>query len=216
MKPLLLVNFKTYQESEGKKGILLAERLGKVQSEKFEIIVCPSLLILREVSQRCKAYAQHVDDVSYGAHTGHILTQALCEMNVQGTLLNHSERRLSFGTIKSTIAICKRYKLKTVVCASSLREVKTIAGLSPDMIAYEPPELIGGTISVTKAKPDIVKEAVELVQKSNSNVKVLCGAGIQTRNDVQTALKWGCFGVLVASAIVKAKNPVRVLKQMIK
>jgi triosephosphate isomerase len=40
---------------------------------------------------------------------------------------------------------------------------------------------------------------------------ILCGAGISTAEDVSIALKLGTQGVLVASGIVKAKDPYSVL-----
>jgi len=79
------------------------------------------------------------------------------------------------------------------------------------MIAVEPPELIGTGISVSKAKPEVVSGSVELVKQINPDVIVLCGAGITTGEDVAAALRLGTEGVLVASGIVKAQNPYKVL-----
>jgi triosephosphate isomerase len=43
-------------------------------------------------------------------------------------------------------------------------------------------------------------------------VHVLCGAGVTTGDDVAAALRLGADGILVASGIVKAKDPEAVLK----
>jgi len=45
----------------------------------------------------------------------------------------------------------------------------------------------------------------------NPNIKVLCGAGITNGEDVKKALELGTVGVLVASGVVKAKDPKKVL-----
>jgi triosephosphate isomerase len=45
-------------------------------------------------------------------------------------------------------------------------------------------------------------------------VTILCGAGITTGKDVTAALKLGTKGVLLASGIVKAKEPYKVLSEM--
>ena len=45
----------------------------------------------------------------------------------------------------------------TVVCAKDIEEGKKIAKLKPDAVAIEPPELIGGDISISTASPDIIK-----------------------------------------------------------
>jgi triosephosphate isomerase len=42
-------------------------------------------------------------------------------------------------------------------------------------------------------------------------VRILCGAGISTGEDVYAALKLGSEGVLVASGVVKAPKPEDVL-----
>ena len=57
---------------------------------------------------------------------------------------------------------------------------------------------------------------VEVVKKVNPNVKVLCGAGITTGQDVKKALDLGAHGVLVASGVVKAQNPKKVLEEFVK
>ncbi|MCD6235493.1 MAG: triose-phosphate isomerase, partial [Thaumarchaeota archaeon] len=88
------------------------------------------------------------------------------------------------------------------------------AALGPDMIAIEPPELIGTGIPVSKAKPEVVSGAVEAVKRINTEVHVLCGAGISTGEDVARAIELGAEGVLLASAYVKAKDPKKVLSEM--
>jgi triosephosphate isomerase len=88
-----------------------------------------------------------------------------------------------------------------------------VAGLNPEMIAIEPPELIGTGIPVSKAKPEVVTDTIELVRKVNQRVTILCGAGITSGEDVAAALRLGTEGVLVASGVVKAKDPYNVLIQ---
>ncbi|HLD78075.1 MAG TPA: triose-phosphate isomerase, partial [archaeon] len=39
--------------------------------------------------------------------------------------------------------------------------------------------------------------------------------GVKTRQDVQAALRLGAAGVLVASAVVKAKDPERALRALV-
>ncbi|TLM97662.1 triose-phosphate isomerase, partial [bacterium] len=62
-------------------------------------------------------------------------------------------------------------------------------------------------ISVSKAKPEAVTNALQLVKKVNPSLTVLCGAGISNAEDVRVALKLGTMGVLLASGVVKAKDP---------
>jgi triosephosphate isomerase len=83
--------------------------------------------------------------------------------------------------------------------------------VNPDFVAVEPPELIGGDISVTTADPEIVQSTVNAIKSINPKVKVLCGAGVKNGEDVAKAIELGTQGVLLASGVVKAKNPKDVL-----
>ena len=83
--------------------------------------------------------------------------------------------------------------------------------MRPDIVSFEPPELIGTGIAVSKAQPEVVTRTVNLVRQINAEVTILCGAGISQSEDVATALKLGTNGVLVASGIVKAKDPYMIL-----
>ncbi|UCC33210.1 MAG: triose-phosphate isomerase [Candidatus Bathyarchaeota archaeon] len=212
--PLVLVNFKTYQEATGKKALKLAETAEKVSIETEVCIgLAPQLVDLEPIARlvALPIFAQHIDPISPGSHTGHVLPESVKEAGAKGTLINHSERRLKLGDIDATIRKTRETDLVSVVCANNQEVSATIAALKPDMLAVEPPELIGTGIPVSRAKPEVVSGTVELVKKINSNVIVLCGAGIARGKDVTAALRLGTEGVLVASGIVKAKDPSGVL-----
>ncbi|MEM1816392.1 MAG: triose-phosphate isomerase, partial [Desulfurococcaceae archaeon] len=104
--------------------------------------------------------------------------------------------------------------LEVLACADVPETGAAIAVLRPDMVAVEPPELIGTGISVSKAKPEVITNSVKLIREVNSEVKILTGAGISTGEDVYVAIKLGTVGVLVASAIVKAKDVYQVMREM--
>ena len=91
-----------------------------------------------------------------------------------------------------------------------------MAAFAPDFIAVEPPELIGGDVSVTKANPFIIEDTVNSVKDVNKKISVLCGAGVKTGEDVAKALELGADGVLLASGVVKSKDPKATLLDLIK
>ena len=217
MKGLVLLNFKTYKEATVKKALGLAQKISKVKKNNYQVAIAPPLLALKEVREKCSipVFAQHADPFIAGAHTGSITISDLKLLNVSGVILNHSERKLLFPVLKKTVEMCKKHKLKTVVCASSVSEVKKVAHLAPNYIAYEPKELIGGNISVTEAKPDVILKAVEAAKEINKRVKVLCGAGVQNKKDLGQALVLGTHGVLIGHAVPKAKNPKKFLEEML-
>src|SRR3989338_6211773 len=217
MKPLILINFKTYPEASGEQAVYLAKKIALVKSKRYELAVAPPELELEHVCKSVKipVFAQHVDAEQSGAHTGQITAAEVKRLGAQGTLLNHSERKLPFPAIKKTIRRCKHEKLTVIVCASTLAEVRKVVGLQPEYIAYEPKELIGGKVSVTSAKPEIIQKAVRMVKKISPTTKVLCGAGVHSRADLRKALELGAVGVLLSQAVVKAKDPKKMLEMMV-
>jgi len=212
--PLILVNFKTYIEATGKKAVQLAKLAEEVTHEcDICIAVAPQFTDIYQMAQKVNIpiFAQHMDFVKPGSFTGHILPESIKEAGAVGTLINHSERRLKLADIDATIARAREVDLLSVVCANNAAVSAAVSALKPDMIAVEPPELIGTGIPVSKAKPEVVTGTVELVKRINPDVVILCGAGIMRGEDVAAALRLGTEGVLVASGVVKAKDPYKVL-----
>jgi triosephosphate isomerase len=85
-----------------------------------------------------------------------------------------------------------------------------ITEFEPDLIAVEPPELIGGDISVSNAQPEVITKALELIGAG----KLLVGAGVKSGEDVKKAIELGASGVLLASGVTKAENPEKVLEDL--
>ncbi|HII72468.1 TPA: triose-phosphate isomerase [Candidatus Woesearchaeota archaeon] len=215
----IIVNFKTYKQATGQRAVDLAKICEKVaKKEKVEIIVAVQNVDLFHVSKSVSipVYAEHIDPVDYGAHTGKDLPEALVENGATGVIINHSEDQLELHQIEDGIKRAKAVGLVTCVCAPTAESSEAIAAFSPDMIAVEPPELIGGDVSVSKARPELISETVKLVHKVDRSLPVLCGAGIKDHEDVRIALKLGCEGILIASGVTKAKDPEAALKDLIK
>ena len=213
--PLIIVNFKTYLESTGKRAIELAKQAERASKETGAcIIVAPQFADLAKIAEEVEipVFAQHIDPIKPGNSTGHILVESVKEAGAEGTLINHSERQLRLIDIDAVIALTKEKGLTSCVCANNPSVSAAIAAMHPDITSVEPPELIGSGISVSKAKPEIITDTVKLVQKVDAKMTILCGAGISTAEDVSIALKLGARGVLVASGIVKAKDPYSVLR----
>jgi triosephosphate isomerase len=212
--PFILVNFKAYIEGTGEKALELAKKAEKVSSETDICIgLAPQYTDIAKLAKNSSLpiFAQHVDPIKPGSFTGHILPEAVKEAGAVGTLINHSERRLKLAEIDVIVKKIKELQLFSVVCTNNANVSASVAVLKPDFLAIEPPELIGTGIPVSKAKPEIVTETVKLVKQINSEVVILCGAGITKGDDVTAALELGTKGVLVASGIVKAKEPQKVL-----
>ena len=212
--PTILVNFKTYAEGTGKHALELAKAAEKVSLETGVYVgLAPQLVDLATIAHSVSIpiFAQHVDSIIPGTYTGHVLPESVKEAGAIGTLINHSERRLTLAEIDSIISRIRELGLVAVVCGNNPEVSTATAVLNPDVIAIEPPELIGTRVAVSKAKPEVITGTVKLVRRVNSHVVILCGAGITTGEDVAAASRLGADGILVASGVVKAKSPYKVL-----
>ncbi|MFT4311375.1 MAG: triose-phosphate isomerase [Candidatus Woesearchaeota archaeon] len=202
---MIIVNFKTYKESTEDRALKLAKQIeiASIKSKTKVIIAVPALY-LKQIKEEVSIpdYAQHADSEGYGGHTGKILLENLKQMGIKGTLLNHSEYTLKTDTIKETVKKAKKLGIEIILCANTPRKAKELSKLKPDYIAIEPPELIGGTVSVSSAKPQVITNTVK-----NVDVPVLCGAGVHNAKDVEKAIELGAKGILIASGVVLNSNP---------
>jgi len=212
---MILVNFKTYQEATGEAALKLAKICQEVSlTSKIEIIPVVQATDLNLLSKAgIKVWVQGLNDVDFGPHTGKILPQAVIAAGAKGVILNHSENKIPPTIIISSVNRLRKINknFKVLVCCESLTEAQNFISCAPDMIAYEPPELIGGDISVSRAKPEIITDFVSYLK----TIPVLVGAGIHNSQDVIKALSLGAKGILVSSGVVLNPNPKEILQDLV-
>ncbi|BBL45703.1 triosephosphate isomerase [Nanobdella aerobiophila] len=215
---MLAINLKSYKETIGSNGLKLLEASEKIIEEyNIDIILAPQytdIYIFSSNSKRVRIYAQHMDPIQSGAYTGHILPEAIKEAGAVGTIINHSEKKLNVEDIEKVINIAKNLNLETILCANNSVVAAALSKFEPTYIAVEPPELIGTGIPVSKAKPEIIENTVNMVRDINKKVKILVGAGINSGDDIKKALELGANGVLLASAVTKSSNFYEKLKNL--
>jgi triosephosphate isomerase len=218
MKPIILVNFKTYKEATGKNALKLAMECEAIAKKKgAKMILCVQAADISTIAKSVSlpVFAQHVDYFEQSRNTGFILPEDVKQEGAKGTLINHSEHRIPFKQIEKTVERCGKTGLRTVVCAATLEEAEKILKLKPYSIMFEDPALVSTGKSITKIEPKSVRNFAERIKKSKSRVISLCGAGISSGEDVRLAMQLGCDGVGIASAIVKAKNRKEKIKEII-
>ncbi len=210
---LLVVNYKNYEQVLGKKSVEMTKAIERAASEHpdVRVVVVPPAVELRMVAENTSldVFAQHTSGHTPGSRTGEIMAESVKEAGAVGTLINHSEKRLTLAEISSAVKRAHSLGLETVVCTDTVETTGAAAALNPHFVAIEPPELIGGDISVSTARPELVSGAVDVVKKISPGVRVLCGAGVKTAEDVSKAVELGTVGVLLASGVVKARDPYR-------
>ena len=169
-------------------------------------MICPPAPFLNNATERYSdVFAQHVDANDAGPYTGSMPASLLKTIHVKGSLVNHSERKIP--NVKECLESLHANGLESIVCAATAKEAVSYADFSPAFIAIEPPDLIGGEVSVSEADPDIIINSVKAIKEVNHRISVLCGAGISKKQDVEKAIELGSEGILLASAFIKARDP---------
>jgi triosephosphate isomerase len=219
MKPLIVVNFKTYSSAHGANAEMLAKFMAEADaacdSADFVAVVSAfDLASVKAAAPNLQVWTQHLDPVGFGSNTGWLHPETAIERGATGSIINHAEHKVSIDHVKNLLAQLPD-GFPVCACAADLDEAKALAALGPTMIAVEPPELIGGDISVTSADPEIVSGTSELVKSVNPDVRVLCGAGVKNGEDVAMALQLGTEGVLLASGVTKANDPASILTDLV-
>jgi triosephosphate isomerase len=210
---MIWVNFKIYKGSweDSYKLLGLIDKVSKDTGVKIIPVTSPFA-----PKNSTGVWLQSVDEELEGPFTGHISALEASLNGFGGSLLNHSEKPLSPGKIRQILSAIKKGPkelslFKLMVCLKSRGQAASWAKSlkpAPDYFAYEPPELIGGEISVSKAKPGVIGDVVEILKDH----KVVVGAGIKSADDVKKSLELGAYGVLVSSGVVLSKDPKKVLK----
>ena len=211
---MLFINFKNYHQASGSKAILLAQACEKVSADtEIPIIPCVASVDLINIARtvKCPVWVQHIDPLDTEKSTGFITASIIKSHGAWGTLLNHSEHLIKFEEIKKAVLLAKQNSLRTMVLVENSELARKIDELAPDYIGIEEPSLIGGKESMSQSEKgkQKIKEFTAIVK----NAVPLVGAGISEKSDIRESLSLGAKGILVSSAVVKAGNPEKILKE---
>jgi triosephosphate isomerase len=207
---MIFVNYKTFEESSGTKALGLTKILEEAAHES-QVKIVPVVQIIDAESvisgTTLEVWIQHIDPISYGAHTGWTLPEEAVRVGVSGVFLNHSEHKFdSLDSLYTANEKAMNANLKTLIFAGTLDELKKVCAFAPTYVAYEPAELVGSTTtSVARAQPEIISQAYEIAR--GAGLPLIVGAGVSSMEDVKKSVELGAVGVAVATAIIKAPDP---------
>lgn len=216
-EPMIVINYKVYESSFGIAALNIAKAAERVSTDLgVSIVIAPPATEIRWLAKEVSIpiYAQHADSVELGAYTGHIPLEVIKDAGASGFIANHSEKRIRIDEIVKLINKAKAFNIKSLICADTPEVAAAISITNPDIIAIEPPELIGTGIAVSRAKPEIILNTVAKVRSVNKDVMILTGAGISSAEDVAKAIELGTSGVLVSSAVMKSRQPDKIILEM--
>ncbi|MDD5163489.1 MAG: triose-phosphate isomerase [Candidatus ainarchaeum sp.] len=219
--PVLFINFKAYEEATGKKALALAkkaEAIAKKSRASIVLVVQATDIFFLSKKSFLPLFAQHVDPIEYGKHSGWISPGSVKQAGAIGTVLNHAEHKLENPVLEKAIALAKGAGLLVMACAENLERARQIASFfsKPDFIAIEPPELISREdVSVSTARPGLISDSVNAIKQIAPGITVITGAGIFNSTDVSKAIELGTSGVFVANKIVKAADQKKAILDLV-
>jgi triosephosphate isomerase (TIM) len=205
----LIVNFKNYPEIQGDGSVRLALAIKRVAGTvDIEAIAAPPTPMISLVAAKTgvQVYSQSVGSATGDRTTGAVMPEAVRAAGATGTILNHSESRLTPAELEKLVPRVVGVGMKVCLCAQTSEEAEELSHFRTSYLAIEPPELIGSGVAVSRAKPELIEKTVSAARKAGFGGKILCGAGIVSGEDVSKAVRLGADGVLVASSVVKARD----------
>jgi triosephosphate isomerase (TIM) len=216
--PLFVLNLKVYPDCLGAGAVRIGRAFeNALQASGVAGAIAPATPDLGVLAQGLKlpVVAQHADAFEAGPHTGYVVPEAIAAAGGIGSIVNHSEHPLAPPEIAAILERLAALGLEAILCARDVEDSRRLAHWHPRFLAVEPPELIGGTRSVSTAQPALVSGTVSAVREVWPSTHVLCGAGIHTRLDVRRALELGAEGILVSSAVTRAADPAQAIAELL-
>ena len=213
---LVVVNFKTYESAHGIAAEELALIMERIETGARMIAVVSAFDLSAVVSAapNLEIWTQHLDPINFGSNTGWLHPETAIQRGAKGTLINHAEHKVSIEHIAMLLDSVPE-GFTVCACAADIDEARALSALQPDYVAVEPPELIGGEISVTTADPEIVSGTARAIREISEDVGILCGAGVKNGQDVLKAIELGTSGVLLASGVTKVKDATAALNDLV-
>jgi triosephosphate isomerase (TIM) len=239
-RPFIAGNWKmctTIAEAEALiQGLL--PRVGAV--DDVDVVVCPPFLALQAVVDSARGsavgvYAQTMHEGDSGAFTGEVCARMLTEIDVQGVILGHSERRELFGetdrALQQKVPKALAAGLIPILCVGESEEERDrgdterklrhqvqealekvpVDRLSEVVVAYEPIWAIG---SGRTATPEQAQEAIAFVRAlvqgfdkdAGNAVRVLYGGSMKADNAAEILAQPDVDGGLVGGASLDAES----------
>jgi triosephosphate isomerase (TIM) len=236
--PLIAGNWKMHQ-TIGQAEWYIAALLPRVSSvQGVDVAICPAFTVLQAMVEstrgsRVAVYAQNMHQAEHGPYTGEVSPPMLTEIDVQGVILGHSERREMFGETDKALAqkvpAALEAGLQPILCVGETEEERERGDterklrhqvqedlarvdterLGDIVIAYEPIWAIGtGQV----ATPEQAQEAIAFVRalvadrsrEQAEHTRILYGGSVKPDNAAELLALPDVDGALVGGASLDA------------
>jgi triosephosphate isomerase len=211
-----------------------------------EIAVCPPFLALAATVESARGsgvevYAQNMHGADHGAFTGEVSPSMLGEIDVDGVVLGHSERRQLFGetdrALQAKVPAALEAGLKVILCVGETEDEREAGEterklrhqvqegldkvpaerLAELVIAYEPVWAIGTGLVAT---PEQAQEACAFVRAlvagfdtaAAEEVRILYGGSLKPDNAQELLSLPDVDGALVGGASLEAGSFAKIVE----
>ena len=190
-----------------------AERAGK-RSGVSVILTVPSPLIagVQAAAPDVYVFAQNMDDDEVGPSVGRVIAESLVDAQARGVMLNHESRPLDPATLARSVSRAHDNGLMTMVCAGSEAAVSDLVPLSPSVLLFEPPELIGTTGGTTRPWIRGIDAHVRAVAPQ---VLMMHAGGVATPADAYQIMRAGAAGTGSTSGVLRDAEPAKAVERFI-
>ncbi len=241
-RPVIAGNWKMNKTiKEAKHYLIKLDEM--VTDDKKDIIICApftSLSSISDISKKIKISSQNMNYEDSGAYTGEVSAPMLKEININYTLVGHSERRQYYNEFDSSVnkKVLKALSLnitpivcigetlnqkeegdtKIVVKQQIYHAFKDVKGrqLKDIILAYEPIWAIGTGKSATPKMAGtvitIIREYLKELYEDNSNdIRILYGGSVKPENIKEIMEQEDIDGVLVGGASLNEKTFIKII-----
>jgi triosephosphate isomerase len=236
--PLIAGNWKMHK-TIGQAEWFIASLLPRVSSaDGVDVAICPTFTVLQAMVEstrgsRVAVYAQNMHQAEEGAFTGEVSARMLTEIDVQGVILGHSERREMFGetdrALSQKVPVALEAGLLPVLCVGETEEERErgdterklrhqvqedlakveTARLGDIVIAYEPIWAIGtGQVATAEQAQEAIAFVRALVadrsREQAEKTRILYGGSVKPENAAELLTLPDVDGALVGGASLDA------------
>jgi triosephosphate isomerase len=238
--PLIAGNWKMHK-TEAQAEQYIQELLPRVSAvDGVDVAICVPFTDLRAMidstrGSRVEVFAQNMHSEPEGAYTGEISASMLCELDIQGVVLGHSERRELFGetdrALATKVPAALAAGLVPILCVGETeserdagdtqrklrQQVRDDLAAIPDerlaevVIAYEPIWAIGtGAIATAEQAQEAIGFIRALVGDRDAaaaaRVRILYGGSVKPENAAELLALADVDGALVGGASLQADS----------
>jgi triosephosphate isomerase len=238
--PLIAGNWKMYKTEEQAEEYIQA-LLPRVSAiDAVDVAICVPFTDLRAMidsarGSRVEVYAQNMHHEPEGAYTGEVSAAMLSELDVQGVVLGHSERRALFGetdkALSQKVPAALEAGLVPILCVGETEQERDnddtdrklrqqikddLAGVRSErlaevVIAYEPVWAIGtGRVASVEQAQDAIAFIRALVgdrdAEAAQRVRLLYGGSVKPENARELLAQPDVDGALVGGASLDAES----------